>query len=149
VVYGLLAVLWWGGFLKNLLKCKNMNWDSLMDYGKYKFTRLREIPASYFIELKNSNSIRYESLKEFIESNFEELKSLGNESKGIVEPIEYVICDKYRYATEEEARKHLRQITKYKEQREYVKNKIPTRTYQCEICGFWHLTSKPDKYASL
>lgn len=121
-----------------------MNWDSLMDYGKYKFMKLRNIPASYLVELKRSGCIKYESLGKFIDDNINELTELGDKPRSEY-VLEFAVCDKYRYVSEDEAKKHLRQISRYREQREYLKNKIPTRAYQCHICGFYHLTSQPLK----
>lgn len=49
-------------------------------------------------------------------------------------------CDKNYYLTSNEARKHLRTIANYKDNKSSVK---PIRCYHCEKCGMWHLTSQP------
>ena len=49
-------------------------------------------------------------------------------------------CNRYAYPSKKAAKRHLKEISK-KEQ----KHKKPERTYDCEFCGFWHLTSSPSR----
>lgn len=48
-------------------------------------------------------------------------------------------CIKVKYTTERFALEDIDRI-----KRKSIRKKIPTRAYFCK-CGFWHLTSKPDK----
>ena len=128
------------------------NWDSILSFGKYKLTRLRRIPASYFLGIRGDKIVQAKDqpLIDFINAHLEEIKALGSKTKEEGAPeIDYgVFCQKYRYSSEEEAKKHIKEIARKSDDREYNKHKIPNRAYQCEICGFWHLTSKSDKYAA-
>jgi len=54
------------------------------------------------------------------------------------------------FLTGEDARKELRSIKKelrsmkqYKKSKHHLKNRKECRVYFCNLCGMWHLTSKP------
>jgi hypothetical protein len=53
------------------------------------------------------------------------------------------MCPKEVFTTETDARyrlKYIREMNKEKPDK-----KIPIRVYECERCGFWHLTSQEDR----
>jgi hypothetical protein len=47
-------------------------------------------------------------------------------------------CKKKAYSSEEYADNVLQDIRKNS-----IRAKLPVRSYKCEICGWWHLTSRP------
>lgn len=49
------------------------------------------------------------------------------------------VCKKTRYASEKDANDDIARI-RAKSKRETV----PIRSYRCNLCGFWHLTSRED-----
>jgi hypothetical protein len=52
------------------------------------------------------------------------------------------ICDgKSQYTNSREAHKALNKVANRSD-----KDKIPVRTYFCDFCNFWHLTSKVEKW---
>jgi hypothetical protein len=48
--------------------------------------------------------------------------------------------NKTRYTSEDFALKDIERI-----QSKSARDKVPQRTYKCNICGFWHLTSQVSK----
>lgn len=51
-----------------------------------------------------------------------------------------MICVKTKFKTEDEAERSLIHIKTVR--RKYRRDKKPNRSYLCEICGYYHLTSK-------
>lgn len=123
---------------------------SILTFGKYKFKKLCDVPASYLINLYNDKGIKEPELMEYIERNIERLKiEAGGMDiiQGIKKPevkkpeiIKIVTfrCDKVTFATEKIAKSRLREINNAR-----GNNKKPVRAYECEICGGWHHTSIP------
>lgn len=50
------------------------------------------------------------------------------------------ICKKVYFSSEKIAEEHILKFAKTS-----VRSRIPVRSYYCNKCGFWHLTSKQDK----
>lgn len=55
------------------------------------------------------------------------------------------MCSKHGYASENAARKKLRQLRRKRVRRQH-QGKIEQRFYRCDFCGQWHLTSRPMDY---
>lgn len=55
---------------------KNLNItdDTIMWFGKYKGTKLANVPDEYLLYLYNNNNKAYGKLKEYIENNLDNLK---------------------------------------------------------------------------
>jgi hypothetical protein len=106
-------------------------------FGKHRFTLLKNVPAQYLLDLlsqKNNKDVN-KDVMEYIEQNLHFIKS----KLGSTEPVEETkLCDKIAYPTENDAKKHIREIRKLEQ-----KHKKPVRSYECEKCGGWHLTSIP------
>lgn len=47
-------------------------------------------------------------------------------------------CKKKAYSSQKYAEGIIANISENSE-----RDKLPTRAYKCEVCGYWHLTSKP------
>lgn len=56
-------------------------------------------------------------------------------------PNNLPLCTKRAFVTKDDARREMKRIR----DRIAGKHKAPQRSYECPICGYWHLTSKPDK----
>lgn len=121
------------------------NEDSILTWGKYKFTAIRRIPASWLLSKHNNRGIQDKALVEWVGLNLESLKTRQEKEKKNGTPTLLIpappICNKYQYIDENQAKKHLREIAN--KGSFYNNHKIPVRTYECPICKFWHLTSKP------
>jgi hypothetical protein len=127
------------GYIFPLKQMNHDNW--LIPFGKYKFTSLKNLPASYLLGIygNKKHMADYPEMKAYIEENLDNLKGKQEEKKEI--PTVTLPCTKYFYMSEEEAKKHLREIRAKGKQAE--RHILPIRAYQCNICGYWHLTSKP------
>ena len=102
--------------------------------GKYRFTSLKNIPAKYLLNIRNST--KDEELKVYIKSNLEKLTQRAEAEKEKQHPKVLAKCDKISYLTEKEAMKEIVRIM-----RKAQENKKPVRVYKC-FCGAYHLTSK-------
>ncbi len=102
--------------------------------GKYKFTSLKNIPAKYLLNIRNST--KDEELKIYINLNLEKLTQLAEIEKEKQHPRVFSKCDKISYSTEKEAMKEIVRIM-----RKTQENKKPVRVYKC-FCNAYHLTSK-------
>jgi hypothetical protein len=108
--------------------------DTIMLTGKYKFIRLKNIPSEYLIKLYENNSITDRDLINYINLNMDKLLE-KNSKKVIIEPLP---CTKLIFASKQIANDYLNEI--YNKEQSYKK---PIRSYECEKCGFWHITSMP------
>lgn len=113
--------------------------NTILTWGKYKFTSLKNVPASWLLANHKNNSLHDKELLEYISNNLDRLKELHE--KGFTPPEVKMPCTKYQYASEEEAKKHLREIRKKGKQS--PSHVLPVRAYNCPICKFYHLTSRP------
>lgn len=110
--------------------------DYIIPFGKYKNKkRLREIPTDYLVELYHHEDImtNYPELKHYIEATYSALLP----KPALVFNYEPLPCEKIAYVDEEAAKKALKLIKQDKRD-----HKKPDRAYQCEVCNYWHLTSK-------
>lgn len=113
--------------------------ETILDYGGYKNTRIKDIPKIYLINVYRSGGKEHEKLIEYIQANIEKFPILAlYVKKG--GPVVTFKCDKRTFPTKKDA---MESIVKPKTK---TKNKsAPIRAYECPDCSMWHLTSKPDR----
>lgn len=109
----------------------------IIPFGKYQFTALCRIPASYLLGLYGDKDKmdKCPEIKQYIETNLSSL--ITNQGVKIATPSSQPICKKTPYGDEESAKKALKLIKHDKRN-----HKKPVRAYHCEMCKYWHLTSK-------
>lgn len=96
------------------------------------------LPANYLIGLYGDKTAmwKYPEIKQYIEANMDRLIQTQETD---IKPKDYLLpCYKYSYLDEKIANEQLKIVREDKGD-----HKKPIRAYQCEKCGFWHLTSKP------
>lgn len=116
------------------------NDNTPLPFGKYKFTALGRVPAAYLVELHRTRNYRgNEQLKDYIESNLGSLADRA-EREGINAKVKKVrsVCRKQTFESEKAAKAELRRIRSLEQ-----KHKKPIRSYPCDFCGGFHLTSVP------
>lgn len=106
--------------------------NDMLDYGRYKFIRLRNVPADYLITISKQDP----KVLDYVNANLDKLMERRKEMP-FANP-EPPVCTKITYVNEKEAKRILK-IARHKKQN----NKRPIRAYECNVCGGWHLTSKP------
>lgn len=116
--------------------------DSIMPRGQYKFHRLKDIPADYFLNLwEHSKGGGDKELRDYITNNLERIKARKDDPLPSPDPpIVTFICNKVTYPTEAAAKASLRKIRGAKN-----KHKKPQRAYECPDCSGWHLTSQDSR----
>lgn len=104
-----------------------------MTYGKYKHFRIKNIPSKYLLSARTNRADA--ALVRFIANNEQLLESLDGKPIEKFRPATGFICDKNRYDTKEDALKALARIR-------MIGNgeHNPTRSYECEFCGKFHIT---------
>ncbi len=118
--------------------------DTLLTSGIYKYCRLCTVPAKYLLKVHSSNGTQDKELLEYIKKNLEKIKARSKGSLNV--PAHKKSCEKQTFLTEKEAKFEIKRIKNLEEE----EHKIPVRTYECEICTFWHLTSIPlDKWGEI
>lgn len=110
--------------------------DTILTKGKYKFTALCRVPPEYLLNLHAKKNKSNPELYEYIEKNLSIIEARSNGALEI--PELHIICKKIVYSSEKIAKAELKRISEMKND-----HKIPIRSYQCEVCGGLHLTSKP------
>lgn len=94
--------------------------------GYHKYKMLCHVPTDYLLSL-------YKKTKDkALDRYIERVKSKETEQK------ELVICEKLRFTTYDLAQKALNKISEAEQA-----HKRPVRAYNCDKCGMWHLSSKP------
>lgn len=107
--------------------------DSILTLGKYKFSKVGEVPITYLKELAATNPIIREDITIYLNNKMvQELY--------VSPPIED-ICKKRYFPTKEEARRYLKKVRESKGD-----HKKPNRAYECPHCSGWHLTSMPIEF---
>lgn len=120
---------------KKILKNKIMYTDdTLLTFGKHRFTKLCRVPADYLYSVYKNKSYQNNELKEYIINN---LENIILRMEGILQPppLDFP-CEKISYSKEKDAKQVLQKITVLEQI-----HKKPIRVYECEKCGQWHLTS--------
>lgn len=108
----------------------------IVQFGKYNGQAIERLPAFYLARVYMSNPEvmeQYPAVKQFIEINCAALLLVGKPVGPICDTLKAAFVDK------EAADKELKRIRK-----DPRKHKKPVRSYECERCGFWHHTSKPE-----
>lgn len=110
------------------------NDETILTFGKYKFIKLKRVPAEYLLAIYNNKSSDNNDLNNYIEHN---LEKIFNKKNGVIKyPEIEMTCQKITYPNEKEAKFRLSNISKI-----IQSNKKPIRAYECTKCGGWHLTS--------
>lgn len=112
--------------------------DAILTFGKYKFTKLKQIPFEYLDAL--SKSCRCIPFPEEFNKYVEQRRVKADPIEVLKSPEVGFVCEKITYANQKIAKialKRIRNICATKG------GKAPIRTYECEKCSGWHLTSKP------
>lgn len=131
--------------------------SDVLSKGKHKFIALSRVSPGYLLEVyrnprgyKALGDEQLKNLLEYIEKNLDKIQA---RARGDVQAPELeigfkfagksgvLICkqsNKTIFATEKDAKAQLNKIANVEQD-----NKKPIRTYQCQHCGQWHLTSKP------
>ena len=108
--------------------------DTIMLTGRYKFVKLKNIPSEYLIKIYENGSTTDRDLINYINLNMETLL-VKNTKKLTIEPLP---CTKLVFTSKKMANKYLKDIANKKQS-----HKKPIRSYECEKCSFWHVTSMP------
>lgn len=118
------------------------NDDSILTWGKWKFTAIKRIPASWLLSKHENKGVHDKELVAWVGENLDRLKERHELEIKNGKPVQIMnTCTKYQYASQEEAEKHLREIrAKGQNSSSHV---LPVRAYHCNKCPFWHLTSIP------
>lgn len=111
--------------------------ESIISVGKYKFTRIKNIPAEYLLKVYKNKGYPDKELLLYVENNIEHIKN--KQENNIIDKKTF-LCNKIVYPTKAEAQYVLREIRKSGQT-----HKKPIRAYECEYCGGWHHTSQPNR----
>jgi hypothetical protein len=111
--------------------------NTIVQYGIYRYARLGQVGADILLQLYNVRQYPNPSFKEYIERNLAKLQQcVSGETNSTSHTV--VACKKVPYATQKIAKFELKRI------RETIQeHSKPIRTYECDICSAWHLTSIP------
>lgn len=132
--------------------------DSVMQFGKYRGNLMRDIPISYLREFYNGN---YKNPTQTIGFNYDELydylsirssikssppekpfKASGSIINDRVNSAIETLCPKEFFISESDAKYRLNHIRNKTIEYHRFNRVIPVRTYYCDKCGYWHLTSQ-------
>lgn len=111
--------------------------NTVLAHGKYKFTSLCRIPPEYLLSLHNNKQFHDQALVTYVANNLEKIKARRDGSMPTPE-LERV-CTKIAF-TKSDAKKELKRIRDTSQD-----HKKPIRSYECDKCGWWHLTSEVSK----
>lgn len=111
--------------------------DTRILFGKHKFTKLKNLAPEYLISLFFNNEHKDLKLKQYVRKNAERILTHFPlpVDKATIEDVKK--CGKLLYCSENVAKQHLAAIRRIDQS-----HKAPIRTYYCELCNAWHLTSK-------
>jgi hypothetical protein len=142
-----------------------MDEETVLKFGKYRNKKIKDIPASYIltfienggdhVDLRNyalnnreslinkallSDKLTKEDLYKLTRMKYRDgFNDAPQSQKGVIK----FCSNKFSYASQVDAKKELKRIRSISPD----DKKIPVRTYYCEGCSAWHLTSKPlDKF---
>lgn len=114
--------------------------ESVLFWGKYEGRKLKDIPAEYLLELLEKDDYPYGfkyDLKQYTIARKDALEA-KRDIKANKVPFE-PNCKKKYYATKSIAKAHLKVIAGMDWKK--FQEKKPVRAYECDKCGFWHLTA--------
>ena len=116
--------------------------ETIILFGKYKGYKLKSLPKDYLLQIYTNKALDSRLLT-YIKDNMDRIKSRTNEIGSKFEVLSskeirssYTGCSKIGYINKKEANFSLRNI-----QQNAKTDKVPVRSYECEICGAWHHTS--------
>ena len=121
--------------------------ETILTWGEHKFTSLCRVPADYLLKLYYNHHQDKELMK-YVEDNLEKIIArkegrlkappIGLDFKVKGEKVQIICPDtnKIVLISEKAAKAELKRIHNFKNH-----DKKPTRAYECEKCGGWHLTS--------
>jgi hypothetical protein len=108
--------------------------DTIMTHGKHKFVKLCRVPPQYLLNVFDNNSDK--DLCEYVRENLERIIMRRD---GLIEPPPITpTCNKIAYVSKKEANAVLAKISAMEQD-----HKKPVRSYECDKCFGWHLTSRP------
>ena len=107
--------------------------DTLLTSGKHKFTRLCRVPPDYLLKFVKDKRDR--ALHEYVMEHLEDITRRA--SDGDDPPALVPTCKKIQYLSKKEANAFLASIGDLEQA-----HKKPVRSYECDVCGMWHVTSK-------
>lgn len=129
------------GILLILIACINCYQNTMyadhtiLTKGKYKFTALCRVPPEYLLNLYTKKNKADPDLYDYVEKNLLLIKARAT---GVLKIPELdMTCNKIVYFSEKVAKDELKRIREMDND-----HKIPIRSYLCEVCGGFHLTSK-------
>lgn len=117
------------------------NHSTTVFFGKYKSKKIKEIPIDYILKIAdNPGGCPDKWFIKYVNANREFLEAVKRGEKQFPddEIVEDDTCQKHYYSDQKSAKTALRQIRETEQ-----KHKKPVRTYQCDKCTGWHLTSVP------
>lgn len=117
--------------------------EDFMPFGKYKLSRMKDLPRTYLLQLVKDKTID-SRVQEYVESNLEEINRRSDAFVTNPDGVNrrdirkmYTFCEKIGFPNKKEANFQLKSI-----QKNAKTDKTPVRSYECEVCGAWHHTSK-------
>jgi hypothetical protein len=113
-----------------------VNGDTLIKT-KGKFVALKRLEQKTLLNLYKNGGFSKE-VKEYVKENIDKYSHPDYKPESF-----YFPCEKLTYLTKEEANRIINSINN-------KNHKVPERSYECQRCGFWHLTSKSkEEYTQL
>ena len=119
--------------------------DSTLGFGKHKKKPISEIPKDYLLRLYKSGIPKDKDpdgkLRIFIEELIcppKKIRKTHETINHIAIKVAEMFCPKEFFISESDAKYRLKFIRSHSTRSE----KIPIRAYECDRCGYWHLTSK-------
>lgn len=114
--------------------------ETILTFGEYKYWRLGDVNKEYLLNL-HEKGCHSKELRDYIKANIESIRErpFVTQRPAYTPTPSTFVCDKITFPNEKEAKFALKNIKVA-----IQKHKKPTRIYECDKCGGWHLTSKPD-----
>ena len=111
--------------------------ETVLNWGRHKLFKLIDVPKEYLINFYNNKSYYNDQLKEYVETNIE---SIRERIPPKIPPKKILqICHEAPFPTKQDAKYELKKI----QRSGYKGFDVPIRTYECKVCGAWHITSEP------
>lgn len=106
---------------------------SCLTYGIHKYKALKKVDANYLLRLYRNGCNGDKALLKYIKDNYEAIEArIGKDPEQ-----ESPSCTKKAYISKQAANAHIRWI-----QENSKSNYVPVRSYQCDKCTSWHITSE-------
>lgn len=113
-----------------------MKSNILFPNGKYAFMDLIYVPCDYLLktykQFKNSKPDLFKWVKENMQT------ILVNGSNPFVEYVEEKVCNRFQYVSKKEAQDDIKRLCE-----KITHHHKPVRSYYCDNCNSWHITSQP------